>query len=150
MDTKNWWQSKTIWSAIVTLIATLASIAGHNIDSGAQTNLVNGLTVAAEGVALIAGTLTPYFRKTATTIIAAAPVAAIPAITEYQITVNGAAMTWNKPEITYEDILAIVKLSGTPTMTYYSRSGGGGIMHPGQSITISDNLVFNAVHTGNA
>jgi hypothetical protein len=40
---KNWYQSKTIWGALVAILAAIASAAGVPIDIGIQTEIVDGL-----------------------------------------------------------------------------------------------------------
>lgn len=74
MDTKNWWQSKTIWSALISAVAGLLAVTGHNIDPGTQSVLVNALVNVADGVAVIASMAAAYYRtKAQTAIVAPAP-----------------------------------------------------------------------------
>lgn len=67
MENKPWWQSKTIWAALVAAIASGASLAGHNIDSGTQVVLVNNLTNIADGIAVLSGIAASIFRAKSTT-----------------------------------------------------------------------------------
>lgn len=73
MDSKPWYQSKAIWSAIVAVVAAIVAATGHTIDPGTQVVLVNDITAAADLVTIIFSALSGVFRKTATTTIGKAP-----------------------------------------------------------------------------
>lgn len=73
MDNKNWWQSKTIWSALISAVAGLLAVTGHNIDAGTQTVLVNALVNVADGVTVVASMAAAYYRTKAQTVIAPTP-----------------------------------------------------------------------------
>jgi len=49
-NSKKWWQSKTIWGAIITLIAVIAQLFGVKIDPALQQQLVTQITTIAAGV----------------------------------------------------------------------------------------------------
>ncbi|MGI9365321.1 MAG: hypothetical protein ACR2O8_09075 [Rhizobiaceae bacterium] len=54
-DVKPWYQSKTIWASIVSLVAVIAAAFGVNIDESMQTAFVEAaLQFVAVGGALIA------------------------------------------------------------------------------------------------
>jgi hypothetical protein len=72
-DSKPWYQSKGIWSAIIAAIAGIIALTGHNIDSGTQAQLVNDITASADLVTIIFSILSGIFRKTATTTIGKTP-----------------------------------------------------------------------------
>jgi len=42
-DSKNWYQSKTIWGALIAIVASVLQASGDSIDAGAQTQIVDGL-----------------------------------------------------------------------------------------------------------
>jgi hypothetical protein len=73
MDSKPWYQSKAIWSAIIAAIAGIVAATGHQIDPGTQTQLVNDITASADLVTIIFSVLSGIFRKTATTTIGKTP-----------------------------------------------------------------------------
>lgn len=57
------------------------------------------------------------------------------------------------PSLTYEEIVKIAGMTGTPSMTWRirrSETNTGGILSPGDRIPVQDGLVLNAYHTGNA
>jgi len=55
-DTKGWYQSKTIWGAIISIVATLISILTHKtISPETQQVIVNQIVNIATAVAAIAG-----------------------------------------------------------------------------------------------
>ncbi len=47
---KVWWQSKTVWGAIIALLASTATLAGIDLDARLQDELAD-LVVAALGIA---------------------------------------------------------------------------------------------------
>jgi len=61
-ETKKWWQSKTIWGSIVTLVAVVASLAGYQIDTETQNQLVTNITNI---VAAVGSLIAVYGRVTA-------------------------------------------------------------------------------------
>jgi len=65
----HWWQSRTIWSALIAAISGIAAVTGHNIDAGDQAALVSALTSIANGVAVIASLASVYYRTQATSAI---------------------------------------------------------------------------------
>jgi hypothetical protein len=65
----HWWQSRTIWSALIAALSGIAAITGHNIDAGDQATLVNALTSIANGVAVIASLASVYYRAKASSAI---------------------------------------------------------------------------------
>lgn len=67
MDSKPWWQSKTIWSALIAALCAGLSLAGHNIDAGTQAVLVTNITNILDGAAAIAGIIASICRASSTT-----------------------------------------------------------------------------------
>jgi hypothetical protein len=65
----HWWQSRTIWSALIAAISGLAAVTGHNIDGGDQAALVSALTDIANGVAVIFSLASVYYRTQASSTI---------------------------------------------------------------------------------
>ncbi|KJF69499.1 MULTISPECIES: hypothetical protein [Rhizobium] len=64
MDTtKPWYQSRTIWGALIAVFAPLFSIAGLNLPAGLQGELAEGLVTVAGG---IGGLIALYGRLSAT------------------------------------------------------------------------------------
>lgn len=61
--TKQWWQSKTIWGAFITLIAMVAQLFGYQIDQATQSQLTE---IATTIVAAFGSVLAIYGRVTAT------------------------------------------------------------------------------------
>ena len=66
-DFKPWYASKTIWGAIVSIVAALASALGMEIDGGLQMELVDAilaLAAAVGGVIALIGRIvaTDYIR----------------------------------------------------------------------------------------
>lgn len=64
METKEWWQSRTIWGAVVIVISQIAALFGKQLPD--QTQLIDAFTLI--GTAIGAG-LTIYGRVKTTTII---------------------------------------------------------------------------------
>lgn len=58
-------QSRVVWGSFVTVIASVAAVAGHTIDAGQQAVLVNDLANGASGIATLAGLFTFHARVTA-------------------------------------------------------------------------------------
>lgn len=51
---KAWWESRTIWSAIVVLLATIAGAFGFVVDEGTQGEIVDLITAVVAGIAGLA------------------------------------------------------------------------------------------------
>jgi hypothetical protein len=66
-DTKVWWQSKTVWGAIIALLAGVATLAGLDLDASLQDQLAELLTGAGN---LVGGALAWYGRVKATRTLA--------------------------------------------------------------------------------
>ena len=62
--TTMWWQSKTLWGAIVAMLAGTATLAGISLDASMQDQLVELIIGVAN---LVGGGLTWWGRVTATT-----------------------------------------------------------------------------------
>ena len=66
-ETKAWWQSKTIWGAIVTVASLALTFFKVQIDPQTQQVLVNEVTAVVSAVGALVGTvLTIYGRFKAT------------------------------------------------------------------------------------
>ncbi|PNQ25498.1 hypothetical protein C2E26_08490 [Rhizobium sp. YIC5082] len=65
-STKAWYQSRTIWGALVAVFAPLFSIAGLDLPTGLQGELADGLVTVAGG---IGGLVALYGRLSATSAI---------------------------------------------------------------------------------
>ena len=50
MDTKIWWQSRTIWAGLITVISCVAGLLGYQIAEGDQQELITMITGAVGGV----------------------------------------------------------------------------------------------------
>lgn len=50
MDSKPWWQSKTIWGGIVTAVAAVLGIWGVAVSPEDQAQLVDTITLVAAGI----------------------------------------------------------------------------------------------------
>lgn len=72
-DSKPWYQSKTIWASIISVIGGVVALTGHQIDPGTQAALANDITASADLITIVSGILSAVFRKTATTTIGKAP-----------------------------------------------------------------------------
>ena len=48
LDTKPWWQSKTVWAAIIAMLAGAASLTGLDLDATLQDELASLITSAME------------------------------------------------------------------------------------------------------
>lgn len=71
------------------------------------------------------------------------------------IAVNGRLIEFEPTHISYEEIIAIAGMTGTPSVTYCSKRDGDtrrqGTMYTGCSpVLITDAMVFDVVHTGGA
>ena len=62
MDTKKWWESKTVLSSLVVVLATIAGMAGVQIDLADQAAIVDLVFAIITGVA---GLIAIYGRITA-------------------------------------------------------------------------------------
>ena len=63
-NTKPWWQSKTVWASIVTLLAGIASLAGVSLDATLQDELAILITAMAE---IVSGAIALFGRMQAQT-----------------------------------------------------------------------------------
>lgn len=76
-----------------------------------------------------------------------------PTAPQITIVVNGLQLKVTKPTLTYETIVEVAGLKGTPSCTY---SGEGqvyrlqGILAPGESVKLVEGMVFSVAHTNNA
>ncbi|NTF06900.1 hypothetical protein G6L37_12085 [Agrobacterium rubi] len=67
MDTvKAWYQSKTVWGALIAVLAPLLQVVGLNLPAGFEGELAEGLTTVAGG---IGGLIALYGRLSATRVI---------------------------------------------------------------------------------
>lgn len=48
LNTKPWWQSKTVWAAIIAMLAGAASLTGLDLDATLQDELASLITSAME------------------------------------------------------------------------------------------------------
>lgn len=62
IDTKYWYQSKTVWGALIAILASVLQAGGFELDEGAQGELVEGI-VALMGA--VGGLLALYGRLSA-------------------------------------------------------------------------------------
>lgn len=56
-------------------------------------------------------------------------------------------------DVSYEDIVALAGLKGTPSVTYHKGGADGkddGILTPGKSVAVVAGTTFDAIHTNNA
>jgi FKBP-type peptidyl-prolyl cis-trans isomerase len=72
-----------------------------------------------------------------------------------KITINGDAHETTAETLTYEDVVKLAGMTGTPSVMWRVKNATGGlsngIMHTGSyAIVPSEGLVFNVAHTGNA
>lgn len=72
-----------------------------------------------------------------------------------KIMVNGCLVDFEPVCISYEEIVALAGLTGTPSVTYCSKRDGDvrreGTMYTGCSpVLVTDVMVFNVSHTGGA
>jgi len=64
MDTKVWYQSKTMWGGIVAVLAGIAGVLGYSFGDAEQSLVVDGIIAA---VGAVGGILAVFGRATATT-----------------------------------------------------------------------------------
>jgi hypothetical protein len=60
LNTKTWWQSRTIWASLIAMLAGAGSLAGLHLDAPLQDELATLITAAAEvaaGATSLAGRL---------------------------------------------------------------------------------------------
>lgn len=72
-----------------------------------------------------------------------------------KIIVNGRLVDFESVCISYEEVIALAGLIGTPSVTYCSKRDGDvrreGTMYTGCSpVLVSDVMTFNVAHTGGA
>jgi hypothetical protein len=72
-----------------------------------------------------------------------------------KITVNDRLVEFEPISISYEEVVALSGLTGTPSVTYCSKRDGDirrqGTMYMGCSpVLVTDAMTFNVVHTGGA
>lgn len=65
-DMKAWYQSKTIWGALIAVLAPLLQVVGLNLPGGFENELAEGLVTVAGGVG---GLVALYGRLSATSAI---------------------------------------------------------------------------------
>lgn len=58
-QTKKWYQSKTIWGSIITILSIVAGVAGYQIDPSMQQELVNDFA----GIGAIVGSLIAVYGR---------------------------------------------------------------------------------------
>lgn len=69
MEQIKWWQSRTIWSAIIAAVGGVVAVTGHNIDAGTQVQVVNAIVDLANGISVIAALAAGWYRTRVTTTI---------------------------------------------------------------------------------
>lgn len=71
-----------------------------------------------------------------------------------EITINGEKTLWAAPEISYEQLVELAGMKGTPSAMYegprHGDSQRSGIMHPGKIVAVEDGMHFSVAHTNNA
>lgn len=65
-DSKNWYQSKTVWGGLIAVAAPLLDLAGLPIDAGMQTELADRMVVF---IGAVGGLLAIWGRLTANSAI---------------------------------------------------------------------------------
>ena len=65
-NTKAWYQSKTVWGALIAVLAPLLHMVGLNLPTGFETELAEGLATVAGAVG---GLIALYGRLSATSAI---------------------------------------------------------------------------------
>ena len=65
-ETKVWWQSLTLWGAIVTVLAALAGLFGIDIDADTQKQIIEYIIL---GASAIGGLIAAYGRIRAKKIV---------------------------------------------------------------------------------
>ena len=69
------------------------------------------------------------------------------------IVVNGRAISINLDVLSYWDLVSIVKEAGDPSVSWSCKEVEGtrtGTLFSGEKVKLSDGMVFNVMHTGNA
>ena len=64
-NSKTWLQSKTIWGALIAIVASVASLAGVEIEAGEQAEILDGiisLVAAGGGILAIIGRIAARSR----------------------------------------------------------------------------------------
>ena len=64
IDTKYWYQSKTVWGSLIAILASVLQATGFELDAGAQGELADGIVALAGAVG---GLLALYGRLGAAT-----------------------------------------------------------------------------------
>ena len=67
-DTKPWWQSRAIWSALVAVLAGAASVWGYSVSAADQqqvVELVTGVAAALGGIGALVGRVMATHQLTA-------------------------------------------------------------------------------------
>lgn len=72
------------------------------------------------------------------------------ACSETEFIINGEKYRTVDRSLTYEGLVALAKMSGTPTVTWRRAGLMGGVLRPGMRLTIVPGLVVNMAHTGGA
>ena len=62
-QTKPWWQSKTIWGALITIIALILSLFGVQIDEQTKQVLINESVALATAIAGIVGAVLSIYGR---------------------------------------------------------------------------------------
>jgi len=62
IDTKYWYQSKTVWGSLIAILASVLQAGGFELDEGSQGNLAEGIVTLAGA---IGGLLALYGRLSA-------------------------------------------------------------------------------------
>lgn len=78
----------------------------------------------------------------------------VPAVGTRLIIVNGRPVGYREPVLTYEAIVALAGLQGTPSCVWRYRGQPAGqregILHPGQGVHVRAGMVIDCMHTGAA
>ena len=62
-ETKKWYESKTIWGGVITLLAVLLSFLGIQIDEQTKQVLINETTAFASAAAALIGSLLTIYGR---------------------------------------------------------------------------------------
>jgi uncharacterized membrane protein len=62
-ETKSWWQSKTIWGAVITIIALIASLFGYQIDPQTQQIILDRTMAIVTAVGTIVGSVMAIYGR---------------------------------------------------------------------------------------
>ncbi len=70
----------------------------------------------------------------------------------FNITINGKKVQVDLPNLSYEEVVKLAGMEGTPSMTYFVRMTRSisGSLTPGGSVNLHDDMSFNVCHTGSA